>query len=155
MKKATKEMLEKCINLKDYIESKDIKADLKPLNKHEQALVDFGRFFEHEEPFDVRRLFRDIDLDWIPFAFDLLTTYYYEDTYLAKGEKPLIIKDKSALLNQTEFAKLLQEHGSNMDPKKIHMYYKRGKLPKEALKIGNTPYWMREDVESYVKENRQ
>lgn len=87
----------------------------------------------------------------VPFALERLQTYLYEDTYLAKTQKPLIIRDPSDLLSQKDFAELMNEHGSNMDVKKIHMYRKRGKLPKETVMIGGKPYWIKETVETYIK----
>lgn len=44
------------------------------------------------------------------------------------------------------------EHGGNMDTKKIHMLRKRGKLPTETALIGGKPYWLKEEIETYIHE---
>lgn len=151
MKNATMEILAKCPNLASYIETREVPKDLKPLNEHEQALAGLARFFEYREAFDLNRLYKEVDAEWIPFALEWLSTYFYADTYLAKTQKPLIIKNPSDLMGQKDFAELMNEHGSTMDVKKIHMYRKRGKLPKETVMIGGKPYWIKEKVENYIK----
>jgi len=154
MKSATQEILVKYPNLAPYLNEKDLPSDWTSLNKHEQALAALARFFEYEELFDLNRIFKEVDPDWIPFVLERLWTYLYEDTYLAKAQKPLIIKDSSDLLSQQNFAELMNEHGYNMDVKKIHMYRKRGKLPKETIIIAGKPYWIKEDVLYYIQKKR-
>ncbi|MFC6038908.1 hypothetical protein ACFPYN_05495 [Paenisporosarcina macmurdoensis] len=150
MKKATMEILAKCPNLRFYVESKETQHDLKSLNKNEQVLVALARFFEYEESFDLNQLFKEVDSDWIEFAMDRLLTYFYSDTYLTKSPKPLIIKHPNDLLSQKDFGDLMNEHGGNMDTKKIHMLRKRGKLPTETALIGGKPYWLKEQIETYI-----
>ena len=152
MKKATMEILAKCPNLRFYVESKEQQHDLKSLNKNEQVLVALTRFFEHEESFDLNQLFKEMDSDWIEFAMDRLLTYFYSDTYLTKSPKPLIIKNPNDLLSQKDFGDLMNEHGANMDAKKIHMLRKRGKLPIETALIGGKPYWLKEEIETYIHD---
>lgn len=154
MKNATQEILVKYPNLAPYVNENDLPSDWTSLNKHEQALAALVRFFEYEEAFELNRIFEEVDPDWIPFALERLWTYLHEDTYLTKTQKPLIIKNSSELLNQQNFAELMNEHGYNMDVKKIHMYRKRGKLPKETALIGGKPYWIKEDVLRYIKNER-
>lgn len=155
MKSATKEILAKCPNLASYVNSEGVPIDWTPLNEHEQALVALARFFEYEETFDLKKLFKEVDPDWIPFALEILLTYFYEDTYLANTQKPLIINNLNDLLSQQNFAELMNEHGHNMDVKKIHMYRKRGKLPKETAMIGGKPYWIKEDVQHYIQSEQK
>ncbi|WP_075617977.1 hypothetical protein [Paenisporosarcina indica] len=155
MKNATKEILAKCPNLASYVNAKDVPSDWTPLNEHEQALTALARFFEYEETFDLNRLFKEVDPDWIPFALERLLTYFHDDTYLANTQKPLIINNPSDLLSQQNFAELMNEYGHNMDVKKIHMYRKRGKLPKETAMIGGKPYWIKEDVQHYIQSERK
>jgi len=152
MKKSTMEILAKCPNLKFYVESKEQQHDLKSLNKNEQVLVALSRFFEHEESFDLNQLFKEMDSDWIEFAMDRVLTYFYSDTYLTKSNKPLIIKNPNDLLSQKDFGELMNEHGGNMDTKKVHMLRKRGKLPIETALIGGKPYWLKEEVETYIHD---
>ncbi|WP_394189457.1 hypothetical protein [Paenisporosarcina quisquiliarum] len=155
MKNATKEILTHYPKLACYIEKKEIPKDWTPLNENEQAFASLARLFEYEETFDLNRLFKEIDSDWISFALERIWTYYHEDTYLAKTQKPLIIKNPSDLLSQQNFAELMNEYGYTMDVKKIHMYRKRGKLPKETAIIGGKPYWVKEDVQNYIQNERQ
>ncbi len=84
-----------------------------------------------------------------------MQTYYYEDTYLAKTPKLLILHDSSDVINQPKFAELLNAHSTKMDAKKIHMYRKRGKLPKETTFIENKPYWMKEEALAYISANQK
>ena len=151
MKNATKEILAKYPNLELYVETKEVKTDWKSLNEHEKALASLSRCFEYGETFDLNRIFKEMEPDWIPFALEQLSTFFYEDTYLAKTQKPLIIKDPGDLLNQSDFALLMREHGNNTDAKKIHMSRKRGKLPKETIMISGKPYWIREEVQRYIQ----
>lgn len=151
MKKATMEILAKCPNLKFHVESKETQHDLKTLNINEQVLVALARFFEHEESFDLNQLFKEMDSDWIEFAMDRLLTYFYSDTYLTKSPKPLVIKNPNDLLSQKDFGDLMNEHGGNMDTKKIHMLRKRGRLPTETTLIGGKPYWLKEQIETYIQ----
>ena len=152
MKKATMEILAKCPNLIFYVESKEQQRDLKSLNKNEQVLVALTRFFEFEESFDLNQLFKEMNSDWIEFAMDRLLTYFYSDTYLAISPKPLVIKNPNDLLSQKDFGDLMNEHGGNMDTKKIHMLRKRGKLPTETALIGGKPYWLKEKIETYIHD---
>ena len=152
MKKATMEILAKCPNLRLYVELNEHQHDLKILNKNEQVLVALARFFEYEESFDLNQLFREVDSDWIEFAMDRLLTYFYSDTYLTKSPKPLIIKNPNDLLSQKDFGDLMNEHVGNMDTKKIHMLRKRGKLPTETALIGGKPYWLKEQIETYIHD---
>ena len=46
----------------------------------------------------------------------------------------------------------MNEHGSNKDTKKIHMLRKRGKLPLETAVIGGKPYWLKEEIETYIHD---
>jgi hypothetical protein len=48
----------------------------------------------------------------------------------------------------------MNEHGGNMDTKKIHMLRKRGKLPSETALISGKPYWLKEVIEIYISEHR-
>lgn len=146
------EILVKCLNLRFYVESKEQQHDLKSLNKNEQVLVALTRFFEHEESFDLNQLFKEMDSDWIEFAMDRLLTYFHSDTYLTKSPKLLVIKSPTDLLSQKDFGDLMNEHGGNMDTKKIHMLRKRGKLPTEKALIGGKPYWLKEQIETYIHD---
>ena len=74
------------------------------------------------------------------------------DTYLTKSPKPLIIKNPNDLLSQKDFGDLMNEHGGNMDTKKIYMLRKRGKLPTETALIGGKPYWLKEQIETYIHD---
>lgn len=150
MKNSTENIFENFPNLEDYIfENKKI-TDASDLTQHEKAMVGLARFFEFNEAFDLNQLFKEVDPEWIPFALEQLQTYFYKDTYLTKKQKPLMIKDSADLLNQTAFAELMNTHGFNMNSKKIHMYRKRGKLPKETLVISGNPYWLKEEAEQYI-----
>lgn len=155
MKKATEKLVQYFPYTFPFLKEKEFPANESTLTQHERAIVSFGRFFEYEEAFDLNSLFQEVDPEWIPVALEILQTYYYEDTYLSKTPKPLIIHDSSDLINQTEFAELLNTHGTKMDAKKIHMYRKRGKLPKETIYIGSKPYWLREDALSYISESQK
>lgn len=155
MKKSTANILDSFPNLETYIVENEKTADASNLTQHEKAMVNLARFFEVNEAFDLNRLFKEVDPEWIPFVLDQLQTYFYEDTYLTKKEKPLMIKDAADLLNQTAFAELMNAHGFNMDSKKIHMQRKRGKLPKETLLISGYPYWLKEDAERYIAANQK
>ena len=152
MKKATMEILAKCPSLRFYVESKEQQHDLNSLNINEQVLVALARFFEFEESFDLNQLFKEMDSDWIEFAMDQLLTYFHSDTYLTKSPKPLIIKNPNDLFSQKDFGNLMNEHGGNMDTKKIHMLRKRGKLPIETALIGGKPYWLKEEIETYIHD---
>lgn len=103
MKSAIMEILEKCPNLRFYMESKVPQHDLKSLNINEQQLVGLSRFFEHEESFDLIQLSKEEDSYWIEFAMDRLHTYFYTDSYLVKSPKPLIIKNLNDLLSHLDF----------------------------------------------------
>lgn len=155
MKKSTANILDSFPNLETYIVENEKTADASNLTQHEKAMVGLARFFEANEACDLNRLFKEVDPEWIPFVLDQLQTYFYEDTYLTKKEKPLMIKDAADLLNQTAFAELMNAHGFNMDSKKIHMQRKRGKLPKETLLISGYPYWLKEDAERYIAANQK
>lgn len=152
MKKATMEILAKCQNLRLYVEAKEQQHDLKLLNQNEQVLVTLARFFEYEESFDLNLMFKEMETDWMEFAIHRLLTYFYSDTYHAKSVKPLIIKNPNDLLSQKDIGKLMNEHGGNMDTKKIHMLRKRGKLPTETTLIGGKPYWLKEEIETYIHD---
>lgn len=152
MKKATMEILTKCQNLRSYVEAKEQQHDLKLLNRNEQVLVALARLFEYEESFDLNQIFKELDSDWIEFALDRLLTYFYSDTYHPKSIKPLIIKNPNDLLSQKDIGDLMNEHGGNMDAKKIHMLRKRGKLPTETALIGGNPYWLKEEIETYIHD---
>ena len=152
LKKATIEILEKCQNLRSYVEQKEQQQDLKSLNQNEQVLVALARFFEYEEAFDLNRIFKEMDSDWIEFAMDRVLTYFYSDTYHATSIKPLIIKNPYDLLSQKDIGELMNERGGNMDTKKIHMLRKRGKLPTETVVIGGKPYWLKEEIETYIHD---
>lgn len=155
MKNATVNILANFPNIKAYIAGSEKVTGESGLTQHEKAMVSLARFFEFQEAFELNRLFQEVDPEWIPFALEQLQTYFYDDTYLAKKQKPLTISDSADLLNQTEFAALMQTHGYNMDSKKIHMYRKRGKLPKEALMISGKPYWLKEVAERYITANQK
>lgn len=155
MKKSTANILDSFPNLETYIVENEKAADASNLTQHEKAMVNLARFFEANEAFDLNRLFKEVDPEWIPFALDQLQTYFYEDTYLTKKQKPMMIKDATNLLNQTAFAELMNAHGFKMDSKKIHMQRKRGKLPKETLLISGYPYWLKEDAERYIAANQK
>lgn len=71
------------------------------MNEHEQALAALVRFFEYREAFDLNRLYKEVNLEWIPFALERLQTYLYEDMYLAKAQKPLIIREPSDIETTT------------------------------------------------------
>lgn len=49
-----------------YIETKDVPRDCKPLNDHEQALAALARFFEYGEAVELKRLYKEVDPEWIP-----------------------------------------------------------------------------------------
>ena len=151
MKKSTKNIITKFPKLTEWIEDGDYK-ETDPLSSHEEAIVRLARFFEYGETVELNLLFSEIHPDWIPFVLDQLQTYYYEDSYLAKTAKPLILHDATELLNQKDVAALMNQYGYNMDVKKIHMYRKRGKLPKETINIANKPYWLKEDINDYFVE---
>ncbi|MGE6489787.1 hypothetical protein [Paenisporosarcina sp. NPDC076898] len=153
MKKATMEILAKCQNLRSYVETKEQQQDLKSLNQNEQVLVALARFFEYEESFDLNLIFKELDSDWIEFAMNRVFTYFYSDTYHTKLFKPLIIKNPNDLLSQKDIGELMNEHGRNMDTKKIHMLRKRGKLPNETALIGGKPYWLKEEIENYIHDS--
>lgn len=153
MKKSTKNIITNFPKLSKWIEDEDFK-ETHPLSNHEEAMVRLGRFFEYGENVELNLLFSEIHPDWIPFVLDQLQTYYYEDSYLAKTAKPLILHDATELLNQKDVADLMNQYGYNMDVKKIHMYRKRGKLPKETISIANKPYWLKEDINEYFVELR-
>ena len=155
MKKATANIFDNFPNLEDYIFENEKITDTSKLTQHEKAMVNLARFFEFNEAFDLNQLFREVDPEWIPFALDQLQTYFYEDTYLTKKQKPLMIKDSADLLNQTAFAELMNAHGFNMNSKKIHMQRKRGKLPKETLLISGHPYWLKEEAKRYIAANQK
>ncbi|MBU0905903.1 MAG: hypothetical protein KKF57_11985 [Firmicutes bacterium] len=152
MKKATMEILAKCQNLRPYVETKEQQNDLKILNQNEQVLVALARFFEYEEALHLNQIFKEMDSVWIEFAMNRLLTYFYSDTYHAKSVKPLIIKNPNDLLSQKDIGELMNEHGGNMDTKKIHMLRKRGKLPTETVLIGGKPYWLKEEIETYIQD---
>jgi len=152
LKKATMEILAKCQSLISYVETKEQQHDLKLLNQNEQVLVALARFFEYEEVLDLNQIFKEMDSDWIEFAMNRLLTYFFSDTYHAKSIKPLIIKNPNDLFSQKDIADLMNEHGGNMDTKKIHMLRKRGKLPTETALIGGKPYWLKEEIETYIHD---
>ncbi|WP_394122056.1 hypothetical protein [Planococcus donghaensis] len=159
MKKSTKNIITNFPKLREWIEDADCK-ETDPLSNHEEAIVRLARFFEYSESVEVNLLFSEIHPDWIPFVLDQLQTYYYEDSYLTKTAKPLILHDATELLNQKDVAALMNQYGYNMDVKKIHMYRKRGKLPTETICIANKPYWLKEDITHYFtnlqnKENQK
>lgn len=153
MKKSTKNIIANFPKLTKWIED-DAFKETNPLSSHEEALIRLARFFEYGEIIELNRLFSEVHPDWIPFVLDQLQTYYYEDSYLAKTTKPLILHDATELLNQKDVADLMNLYGYNMDVKKIHMYRKRGKLPKETISIANKPYWLKEDLNEYFVELR-
>ncbi len=146
------EILAKCQNLRFYVETKEQQQDLKSLNQNEQVLVALARFFEYEESLDLNHVFKEMDSNWIEFAMDRLLTYFYSDTYHAESFKPLIIKNTNDLLSQKDIGELINKHGGNMDTKKIHMLRKRGKLPTETALIGGKPYWLKEEIETYIHD---
>lgn len=152
MKTATKNLLKDFPTLKPYVEKEDIHPEELAVSSHEQTVIELARFFEYEEPFQLKKLFSDLDPSWIPLALEELQTYFYEDTYLAKTPKPLIIKDPADLLSQKGFAENLSGRGLNMDVKKLHVYWKRGKLPKETIMINGKPYWLKTIVQDFTME---
>lgn len=67
---------------------------------------------------------------------DRLLTYFNSDIYQTKSLKLLIIKNPNDSLSQKDYGDLMNEHGDNMNTKKIHMLRKRGKLPTETTLFG-------------------
>ncbi|AQQ55571.1 hypothetical protein [Planococcus lenghuensis] len=154
MKTATENLLNNFPTLKPYVEKEEIHPEELAVSPHEQTVIELARFFEYEEPFQLEKLFSNLDPSWIPLALEELQTYFYEDTYLAKTPKPLIIKDPADLLSQKGFADFLSENGLSIDVKKLHMYWKRGKLPEETVTIGGKPYWLRETAQQYITDKQ-
>lgn len=148
MKKSTKNIVANFPKLTEWI-GYDAFNKTELVSSHEEALIRLARFFEYGETVELNQLFSEVHPDWIPFVLDQLQTYYYEDSYLAKTTKPLILHDATELLNQKDVADLMNQYGYNMDVKKIHMYRKRGKLPKETISIASKPYWLKEDINQY------
>ncbi|MCM3736495.1 hypothetical protein M3215_11830 [Bacillus cytotoxicus] len=163
MKKATKRVLEEfpCFEkkLQAYSEGNlpDMLIALQSLdNEIEQTFFKLACFFENpdQKEFCLNDLYKNLQDDWLELALELITFYFKFDMYLIKDPKsPLIITDN--YVNQSEFARILNEKGVRYTQKKIAVYRKRGKFPQEDVMIGGTPYWTKESVEKFAKEKME
>lgn len=58
------------------------------------------------------------------------------------------------LYGLTEFARLL---GDKYDPRKLSVYYRRGKLPEPSAFAGTNgarPLWTKMQIEKYIEQNK-
>ncbi|MFC4737178.1 hypothetical protein ACFO4L_11315 [Bacillus daqingensis] len=61
-------------------------------------------------------------------------------------------KKEPVYFNQTDVARYLQDQGhKSWNRHKVHVYYKRGKLPEPDKQLSNTPYWELETVQLFSR----
>lgn len=124
----------------------------KDLDQVEKVFYEMCLFFKNpvDCSFDMGLLYKYLQDDWVKFAFECLETFFKNDTFLLSNDYTLILTDKDPLLNQTSFAKCLNDAGIKFDRKKLNVYYERGKLPKVDAMIEGKPYWLESTVQEYI-----
>lgn len=130
------------------------------LNEQEQVMLELCLFFEKPDlhSFDMKEVYKLGDQDSIRFVFRAFQVFFEKDTYLfplSDGESIIQEKQPIEYLNQTDFARYLNEQGISFTQNKLAVYRSRGKLPKEDMVISGRPYWMKETAEQYVREMKE
>jgi len=127
---------------------------LSKLGPTQQTFLRLIWFFENpsQENFNLEALYKELDQDWLPFALEAIYTFFKKDTYLLQQSRSMLVKEDNEFLNQTQFARFLNDHGFNYTRGKFNVYLSRGKLPEPDLKVADTPYWEIATCKSYLKE---
>lgn len=71
--------------------------------------------------------------------------------------RPMILQEttytpETSYVGQTQVAEMLQEHGIDMDRRKVSVYYKREHLPEPDAFIGTSPGWRKSAIEKWIKD---
>jgi hypothetical protein len=125
--------------------------EVNSLDNTARVFLALAKCFEHpkENSFDLGHLLK-IDGEYVEFALDLINIYFHKDTYLISQPSHSYVIDD--LINQKEFAQRLSANGFKYDQAKMAVYYSRGKLPAERVKIAGIPFWNEYDVQQYTEE---
>ncbi|PEB42250.1 hypothetical protein [Bacillus pseudomycoides] len=159
MKKTTQLIIKEFPVLEKYLNSHENiflnQKALESLESHvEKTFLELAWFFEEPEKndFNVGKLYKHLQDDWLEFALDLLNTYFKHDTYLIKQSTHSILLNTDDYFSQTSFANFLNEEGFKYDQRKMSVYRKRGIIPKEDIIIAGVPYWSKFSVKSYAEK---
>lgn len=153
-KKATELILNYFPMLSDMMIDDDQTTTKKDLSETESVFHQMALFFQNpkEHTFDIGLVYSHLQGDWVSFAFECLETFFKDDTFLLPKDYSMTINDHDPLLNQSSFAKRLNESGLKFDRKKLSVYYERGKLPKNDALIEGKPYWLTSTVREYISK---
>lgn len=156
MKTATEHIMVYFPVLEPYLAADDVSvsSDFAELSDTEQVFLHLALFFEDPDQtgFSLESLYRQLDQDWLGFALEAVYTFFRKDTYLLQQTHSMLIKEDNEFLNQTQFARFLNDHGLHYSRGKFSVYLSRGKLPDPDLKVAGTPYWEIATCEAFLKE---
>ncbi|MDR7074166.1 hypothetical protein [Fictibacillus barbaricus] len=155
MKHTSKKILEVFPDIEECLLGK-VKGN-KEVNPVKRTFLQLGTFFENpkQEHFDLAHLYPYLDDDWLELALELITLYFWEETYLIQKPSYSLIKDGSEYLNQTEFARYLTDQGVPYDRQKLNLYYERGKVPEANLLLGSgKKYWHLSSVQAFYEQEK-
>jgi hypothetical protein len=154
LKKSTLVVLQLFPNLEGVLKSEENKGALNDLHR---VMLDLCLFFEDpdDRSFDMKWVYQLQDQHWIQFVFEAFQVFYEKDTYLFVESNPSFIHGEEEYLNQTEFARFLNEQGLSFSQNKIAVYLKRGTFPNEDLMIAGKPYWLKETAKKYADSKKE
>lgn len=160
MKQSTKKILEFFPILENKIPNdKSVLLEqqmLDQLNSTEAVFLKMAWFFEkpYENNFNLFDLFKGVDKDWLSFALECISIFFYKDNYFSSYSSFSIITGEDEYLNQSDFADFLNEnkekHGKNFSRQMVNIYLKRKVIPEPDLEIAGSKFWLKESCVEYL-----